>query len=168
MRKNPRDLLLFVMGINTALRISDLLPLTVGHIRNENGELRPLVTLRENKTGKLKQFPLNDSILSILKEYLELDEDMDDASFLFASNKGGAPITRTHAWRILSGAAQQAGLDDVGTHTLRKTFGYHAYRKTKDLGLVQKLLNHSSSRETLRYIGIDQDDLDAAYHKVNL
>ncbi|MDR3265453.1 MAG: tyrosine-type recombinase/integrase, partial [Synergistaceae bacterium] len=132
LKKNPRDLLLFVMGINTALRISDLLTLTVGDIRDERGKLRAFVTLREGKTGKLKRFPLNNAILVILKAYLKLDRDMGDSSFLFASNKGGGmPITRTHAWRILSAAARQAGLNEIGTHTLRKTFGYHAYRRTK-------------------------------------
>jgi integrase len=166
--KDLRNLLLFVMGINTALRIGDLLSLTVGDIRDEQGELRPSVNLRENKTGKIKQFPLNDSVLQVLREYLMSEDDMGNSSFLFPSNKKKKPITRIQAWRILSEAALQAGLGDVGTHTLRKTFGYHAYRRTKDLGLVQKLLNHSSSGDTLRYIGIDQDTMDDTYMRLNL
>jgi integrase len=72
------------------------------------------------------------------------------------------------AYRILNDAAQRVGIDAVGTHTLRKTFGYHTYRQTKNLGLVQKLLNHTSSVDTLRYIGIEQEDLDAAYLRLNL
>ncbi|MDR1875461.1 MAG: site-specific integrase [Synergistaceae bacterium] len=166
--KHPRNLLLFVMGINTALRIGDLLSLTVGDIRDEMGALRPSVSLREHKTGKVKQFPMNDSVLHVLREYLRAERGIRDANFLFASAKGRRPISRVHAWRILSTAARKVGLDEIGTHSLRKTFGYHAYRRTRDLALVQKLLNHSSSGDTLRYIGIEQDTLDDAYLRLNL
>jgi site-specific recombinase XerD len=68
----------------------------------------------------------------------------------------------------LNDAAREAGIHSVGTHTLRKTFAYHTYRQTKDLALVQRLLNHTSSGDTLRYLGIEQDDLDAVYLGLNL
>jgi integrase len=164
-KQSVRDLLLFVMGINTALRVSDLLTLTVGDVRDSNGSFRSFITMKESKTGKLKQFPINDAILKVLKEYVR--SGMENDRFLFLSAKGGA-LTRVQAYRILSEAAQRVGLESIGTHTLRKTFAYHTYRQTKDLGLVQKLLNHSSSIDTLRYIGIEQEDLDAAYLKLNL
>ena len=163
--QNLRNLLLFVMGINTALRISDLLSLTVGDVRDEQGQTRAFVSVRETKTDKLKEIPLNESIQDILQEYLR--SCMDDSQYLFTSNKGGA-ISRVQAYRILNGAGLKAGIECVGTHTLRKTFGYHAYRQTENLGLVQQLLNHGKSCETLRYIGIDQDDLNAAYLSLNL
>ena len=66
------------------------------------------------------------------------------------------------AYRILNQAARQVGLSDIGTHTLRKTFGYHFYQRTKDVALLQKVFNHSSPSITLRYIGIDQDVIDKA------
>ena len=163
--RNLRDLLLFVMGINTALRVSDLLSLKVGDVQDGKGKFRNFVILREAKTGKVKQFPLNDSVLKVLREYIS--SEMDDGTYLFSSAKGGA-ISRVQAYRILNGAATRVGIEAVGTHTLRKTFGYHAYRKTRNLALVQKLLNHNSSGDTLRYIGIDQEDMDAAYLKLNL
>ena len=66
-------------------------------------------------------------------------------------------------------AGKAAGLECIGTHTLRKTFGYHVYKKSGgNLGLVQKLLNHSNSGDTLRYIGIDKEDMDSAYLQLNL
>ncbi|MDR1731230.1 MAG: site-specific integrase [Synergistaceae bacterium] len=164
--KNPRDLLLFVMGINTALRIGDLLSLTVRDVRNDNGQLRTCLYLQEAKTGKIKRFPLNFSVTRTLKSCLT--DEMDDTEFLFASARGARPISRVQAWRILSDVARDVGLDAIGTHTLRKTFGYHVYRRTGDLGLVQKLLNHSMSVDTLRYIGIEQDDIDNAYMRLNL
>ncbi|MDR2180894.1 MAG: tyrosine-type recombinase/integrase [Synergistaceae bacterium] len=153
------------MGINTALRVSNLLTLTVGDVRDRSGRLRSFVSMKEAKTGKLKQFPLNSAVLKVLKDYI--GSGMESDQFLFLSAKGG-PLTRVQAYRILNDAAQKVGIDAVGTHTLRKTFGYHTYRQTKNLGLVQKLLNHSSSVDTLRYIGIEQEDLDAVYLNLNL
>ncbi|MEA4872354.1 MAG: tyrosine-type recombinase/integrase, partial [Synergistaceae bacterium] len=118
-------------------------------------------------TGKSKMFPLNDSAKKAIKEYVDEARPEYDAS-LFPSRKGGKAISRVQAWEILSNAAEEVGLEHVGTHTLRKTFGYHIYMKTNNLGLVQKLLNHRSSIETLRYIGIEQEEMDDAYLKLNL
>ena len=164
-RQSVRDLLLFVMGINTALRVSALLSLTVGDVRDSNGVFRNFVRMKESKTGKMKEFPLNAAVLKVLRQYV--GSGVDNGRFLFLSAKGGA-LSRIQAYRILNEAAQRGGLDCGGTHTLRKTFGYHTYQQTKNLGLVQKLLNHSSSVDTLRYIGIEQEDLDAAYLQLNL
>ena len=163
-----RNLLLFVMGINTALRVSDLLALTIDDVRDDKGRMRPAVTLKEAKTGKLKQFPLNDSILEVLEDHLRSKSSLVSPTSLFSSYKTKQGLTRTQAYRILSSAAKAVGLEGIGTHTLRKTFGYHMYKRTGNLALVQKLLNHSSSGDTLRYIGIDQENMDEAYLKLNL
>jgi integrase len=78
-------------------------------------------------------------------------------------------LSRSQAWRLLKKAAESIGLDNIGTHSLRKTFGYQVYKKSGcDLGLVQKLMNHSTSRVTLRYIGIDREAMDDAYLGLNL
>ena len=89
---------------------------------------------------------------------------------MFPSRKGTAAITRVQAWRILNDAAAHSGLDKdaIGTHTMRKTFGYHAYKMGMDLSVIQKLLNHSSPAITLSYIGITRDDLDNVYLNLNL
>jgi len=68
----------------------------------------------------------------------------------------------------LNEAAAVVGLAEIGTHTLRKTFAYHVFSATKNLTLVQKLLNHSSPATTLRYIGIEQEELNACYTGLNL
>lgn len=162
-----RNELLFILGINSALRVSDLLGLKVADVLDEKGKLKDAVSLNERKTGKSKMFPLNDSAKKAIKEYVDEARPEYDAS-LFPSRKGGKAISRVQAWEILSNAAEEVGLEHVGTHTLRKTFGYHIYMKTNNLGLVQKLLNHRSSIETLRYIGIEQEEMDDAYLKLNL
>lgn len=162
-----RNEMLFVFGINTALRVSDLLALRVGDVIDEKGSVKDAVAVREKKTDKSKLFRLNDSVKSILQEYVKAYSPDLEAP-LFPSRKGGRAISRIQAWQVLNQAAGELGLERVGTHTLRKTFGYHVYRQTGNLGLVQKLLNHSNSKETLRYIGVDQDQMDEAYFNLNL
>jgi integrase len=163
---SPRDRLLFVMGINSALRISDLLPLVVGDVQ-ENGKLKKKISLKEKKTGKEKRFPLNESIHNELKSFIQ--PEWQENRPLFKSRKGHKAIKRDQAHNILSQAGKAVGLNHIGTHSMRKTFGYHVYQQSKkNLGLVQKLLNHTSSADTLRYIGIEEDDLDSAYLKLNL
>jgi integrase len=159
---NPRDRLLFIFGINSSLRISDILRLKVGDVRGKT-----TLTLREKKTGKLKKFHLNQSVVSAVQQLVPADASDND--WLFPSRKGGRPITRVQAYRILTDAARRAGLDiEIGTHTLRKTFAYHAYKAGVDLALLMSVLNHSSQRETLRYIGITQDQVDDVFVSVNL
>ena len=125
-KRSKRDLLLFVIGINSGLRISDILRLRVKDVLDDEYNIRRSCEIREKKTGKLKQFALNKKIREILLEYFETDADykINEENFLFPSRKGiNKPITRYHAWRILSGAAKEVGIKErIGTHTLRKTF----------------------------------------------
>ena len=149
-----RDFLMFIMGINIGLRISDLLSLKVKDVMN--GEY---VELKEGKTGKYKRFPLSDSYKWYLREYTV---GMDPDEWLFKSKKGDRPITRVQAYRIISRACEKAGITTkIGTHTLRKTFGYHFYQEKKDIALLQTIFNHSTPTVTLRYIGINQDMIDS-------
>lgn len=152
-----RDLLLFTLGINTALRISDLLRLTAADVDGE------YITLREVKTGKAKRVKINATARKAIRDLAPADGP------LFPSRKGGKAISRVQAYRVLNEAAQRAGLNiEIGTHTLRKTAGYHTYNKTGNIALVMRLLNHSSERETLRYIGLDSDAIDDAYMALDL
>jgi integrase len=167
-QKRRRDKLLFIMGINMALRIGDLLSLSVGDILDGTGQISRTIHLREQKTGKSKRLPINSSVKSALTNYLAERAGCDPAEPLFLSQKGGT-LSRSQAWRILKEAGESVGLKNIGTHSLRKTFGYHVYKKSGgDIGLVQKLMNHAESRVTLRYIGIDGEKLDNTYMELNL
>lgn len=157
-----RDLLLFIFGINSSLRISDILALKVGDVRGKQS-----LTLKEIKTGKAKSFPLNQSIQKAVKQLVPATA-ADDAP-LFPSRKGNKAISRVQAYRILNAAAERAGLDiQIGTHTLRKTMALHAYESGVDIALLMNVLNHSSQRETLRYIGITQDKVNNVFESLNL
>ena len=158
--RNERDYVMFTLGINSGLRISDLLSLTVDDVKDGK------VTIKEQKTGKLKTFVLSDVCKTAIKDYLEHTGVTD---YLFPSKKGSY-IGRVQAWRIIQKAADYCGIKGrVGTHTLRKTFGYWAFKSGVDIYYIMKCLNHSSPAITKRYIGIEQDELDnIVYSKMNL
>ena len=156
-----RDLLLFIVGINSSLRISDILTLKVSDFNGDH------IVLTEQKTGKRKAIRINTAIKDAVATLVPSDASGDD--YLFPSRKGSAPISRVQAWRILNNAASRAGISIAfGTHTLRKTFAYFAYQHGTDLSLLMRVLNHSSQRETLRYIGIEAENIDDVYCSVCL
>ncbi|MGD0153992.1 MAG: site-specific integrase [Thermacetogeniaceae bacterium] len=167
--QNIRDWLLFTIGINSALRVSDLLRLRQMDLCDNRGRVLDAIRVREKKTNKEKLFRLNKSIRKALNEYMQTTPlDMD--AFLFQSRKGeNRPIGRGQAWEILSNAAKAVGIrDQIGTHTMRKTWGYHARMAGTDIEIIMRALNHSSQRQTLRYIGITQDEVDNAYDSICL
>lgn len=167
---NPRDLMLFVLGINSGLRISDLLKLRISDVVDGKGKPLDNIVLREQKTGKHKRFPLNKSAGKTVTTYLASLDKWSCDDYLFRSRQGGnSAITRQQAWAILNDAARTVGItDNIGTHTLRKTFGYHAYRSGVDIGRLQTIFNHSAPSVTRRYIGITQDEIDEVYINLNL
>nr|WGD75151.1 site-specific integrase [Bacillus subtilis] len=150
--RSERNHLLFVAGINSGLRISDLRLLRVRDVK------RMYIDLREQKTSKQKRIKINKALRKAFSDYIK---DKDDQEFLFKSREGlNKPISRSMAYNILREAADYVGLDGIGTHTMRKTFGYWHYKKFKDVALPQEIFNHSSPDITLRYIGITQDTMD--------
>lgn len=166
-QQNLRDYCLFVLGINSGLRISDLLKLTITDVI-ENGKVKDRIRLREKKTNKFKDFPLSDKAKQAIKEYLKTRSYKENEP-LFISRKNHGFLLRGQAYKIINNVAKSVGIKEkIGTHTLRKTFGYHAYNNGYDIILIQKLFNHSSPSVTLRYIGITQDELDDVYLSLDL
>ena len=165
-KSGTRDYLIFCLGINTGLRISDIIKLKVKDILNQDRTIKTHIDIIEEKTNKKKRFKINNSLIEDLKNYIG---NMNFEEYIFKSRKGmNQPISRVQAYRILNNAGQNVGLDEIGTHTLRKTFGYHFYNQSKDVALLQELFNHSSPSITLRYIGINQDKIDQAYDNFSL
>ena len=162
-----RDYCLFVLGINSGLRISDLLKLKVSDV-SERGKVKDRIRLREKKTNKFKDFPISNNAKKAIKEYLQT-RIINENEPLFISRKNKGFLMRQRAYWILNEAARSIGIKEkIGTHTLRKTFGYHAYKNGYDIEIIQKLFNHSSPSITLRYIGITQDNLDDVYLSLDL
>ncbi|OXS74246.1 site-specific integrase [Domibacillus enclensis] len=164
-----RNELLFVLGINTGLRISDLLGLRIQDVWTSKNEPAERIELKEKKTSKVRHVALNSKSRLLIRQYIEKERHQPAPDEpLFLSQKGG-PISRQHAYDILNTAARLIGITDrIGTHSLRKTFGYFAYQQGTDLAMIQKLLNHSSQAETLRYIGITQEQMDDVVMRLEL
>lgn len=167
---NMRDYLLFTMGINVGLRISDLLSLRLSDILNTNSKVKDKITIIEGKTNKVRTLTINKSASTAIKEYVSTLDNYDMDWFLFKSRKGSnRSISRVQAWQVLSDSAKLAGIKEpIGTHTLRKTFGYWSYKQGIDITLLQKVFGHSSPAITLRYIGITQEDIRDVYNNLNL
>lgn len=154
--ENERDYVLFMTGIYTGLRISDILPLKVRDVKNKK-----YIKLREDKTNKFKQIEINAALKKVFKDYCK---DKKDHEVLFKSRVGiNQHIKRNRAYIILRNLGSIFGFDTIGTHTMRKTFGYHYYKKTKDIGFLMRIFNHSSPKVTLEYIGVTQQAIDEAY-----
>lgn len=146
---------IFNLGVYSGLRISDILGLKVKEVRDQNK-----IIIREQKTGKVKEFPLQEQIQNELNEYVK---GRPDDCYVF-EGRGGRQLDRSQVYRRINDAVEALEIDaNVGTHTLRKTFGYHFYKKTKNVVMLQKIFNHTSPDVTLRYIGIQQDEINKAY-----
>ncbi|MDL4839653.1 site-specific integrase [Aquibacillus rhizosphaerae] len=159
-RSSNRNYFLFVMGINTGLRISDLLPLRVQDVRGKTH-----IIMKETKTRKNKRFLINVELRNIILEYTS---DMSDGDYLFPSKKTDLPLKRIQAYKVLSQAATNVGIKDFGTHSMRKTFGFWHYTINKNVALLQDIFNHSAPDITLRYIGINQDIVDKSLEHFSL
>jgi integrase len=161
LHRSYRDYFLFVFGINSGLRISDILPLRVMDVKYANQ-----FKIREQKTGKERKIRISGTLKAEIEKYTAAKADSD---YLFPSRKGNGPINRIQAWQLLNAAAREVGIEGaIGTHTLRKTFGYHFYQMTKDVAMLQQILGHSAPSVTLRYIGINDDMVDAVLENFSL
>ena len=153
--------LLLVLGFNTGLRIGDICNLRVKDVRG-----RERVNIEAQKTDKMSDIKLQAAAQKVFAAALK---GKGEDEYVLASRQKGRrdgkekPISRQRCYSIIKEIARQAGFEEhVGCHTMRKTFAYDLYQTTNDLSLVQKVLNHSSQMETLRYIGLDQMAVDNA------
>ncbi len=168
--RSIRDYALFVVGINVALRISDLLKLTWEDVLNANRKSFKTIKLKEGKTNKGRDIKLNKNCQKVLRELLDIQMAYNMDDYIFRSREGvNKPLTRQQSLNILKDSAKAVGIkDNVGTHTLRKTWGYHAWQKGFNPALIMETLNHSNLSMTKRYLGIRQDEINNLYESLNL
>lgn len=160
--KNMRDAVMFATGVYTGLRISDILKLKVRDVREKD-----YIYIREQKTRKERRITINRFLKKMYKEYIAGKRDYE--SLFSGKVQVNRPISRQRAYRILADAGEHFGImDGIGTHTMRKTFGYHYYQKTKDVATLMEIFNHDHESITLRYIGITQDTISKVYEDIDL
>lgn len=162
--QSARDYLLFVLGINTGLKISEILTIKWSDILNENGSIKNFMEREE------QEIPIyvNSKVKYAISLYLS-SISYHYSDYVFKSTKTNDPITRQQAYRIINKAAKHVGIEgNIGTHSMRKTFGYHAYKKGIAIALLQKIFHHTSSSETLKYLGIKKEEKIKTEIDVNL
>ena len=167
MREEYRNYMLITFCLNTALRISDVLNLKWSDILDGNNKIRSHVVLKEIKTGKTSEILINSSIKEAVRLYLK-NCDKSRSIYLF-DNGNGYHISRSQAHRIIHAGGVGAGIgNDISCHSLRKTFGYHAWKSGVPPALLMEIYNHSSYAVTKRYLGIIREDKDAVFSKILL
>ncbi len=183
-RGRYRDNMLFIVGINFGLRVSDLLTLRFSHLIDEQFRFKTTFPILEKKTKntrkvqKNRYITINDAVADAVTLYLENTPGTKLSDYMFRgeSNRCGGenkPMSRYSVERILKEVTRELGLDiHVATHTLRKTFAYHqmlmSNNDPRKLLLLQKMFGHSTSAQTLDYIGITGEEIEAAYMDLNL
>ena len=176
LRKNEiRNYTLFCVGINTALRISDILSLRWKDVYDfKCRSFKKHLQLREQKTKKASAIFLNKEALNALKKLMahcsKSRLPIRENDFIFIGKRStGKPLSRSQAYRIINGAAKALKIaGNIGCHSLRKTFGYFAARMGIPSVMLMNIFNHSSFPITRRYLGIEQDERDEVFMKVAL
>lgn len=160
-KHGKRDHLIFTIGIFTGLRISDILNLKVYDVQNKTTTI-----IVEKKTNKQRELNLS-NLTSLIIDYLNTYHD-DESEWLFYRPSDHSQALGTHQYyKVLQRVASVLELDFIGTHTMRKTFGYKYYRQFRDIPTLMKILNHSSQAVTIRYIGLEEEEIRASLDKFN-
>lgn len=169
-KRNPRDYMLIILGLNTALRISDILRLTYGDVYDyQRKEWKTHIVIIEQKTGKQNRIYMNREVKTVFRNYTD-PSSCTPSTWIFTSQKQKkGHLSRYQAYRIVKAAGAFAGLNEsISCHSLRKTFGYHAWKQGTAPALLMSIFNHSAYQITKRYLCIEQDDKDEVFAKIKL
>lgn len=168
-KDNLRDYTIFVTGINVGLRAGDLLKLKWRDVL-EGNKVKNTIQVVEEKTGKSKEAGLNQATIQAIQGFKNnIDSIIGIDDYIFASRKGNSHLQVRSLHRIINNVVKELNIKgNYGTHSLRKTFGYHRYNNGIQLETLQKMFNHSTQSQTLKYIGITKEVIQDAYNSVNL
>lgn len=169
-KPNLRNYALITTGINTALRIGDILSLTWSEVYDFDTEhFRGHIVVREHKTGKENIIAANKNVIRSLAMYRESLVYVTPSQYIFTGRYENTALSRSQAFRIIKQACSELHLpENISCHSLRKTFGYHAWASGANPTVLMIIFNHSSFQVTKRYLGIEQDDKDRVFLNLNL
>lgn len=159
---NSKNRLLIEYGLRTGLRISDIINTKVSEVNNVES-----FKVTEQKTGKTKTIAINPSLRLSIASYVSAHGLAPDDYIFFSNKDKNSHIKRAQAHRIIAHAGDMIGIT-LSAHSLRKTFGYHAYNQGVDITVLQTIFQHSSQQVTLRYIDITQENLNKVYNTIDL
>lgn len=149
-----RNMMLFEVGIFTGLRVSDIITLKVSDVKKSD------LVIRERKTGKMSRTHISPELRSELDDYIK-QLDLKDDDWLFPSTRDPrSHVSRPQVWRAIHNAGLACGMPNLGSHTMRKTFGRLWYEDGGSIVTLQAIYNHVSQAVTMRYIGIEQVEIN--------
>jgi integrase len=160
-KQSERDYLLFLLGINTGLTITELLDIRISDLLEEKG-IRDFYTIKKDALRDERKVYLNQKVKKEILHYIQVSH-LEPESYLFQSKKSKNHLSRQQAYRIIHQAAEA-----LGTNSMRKTFGYHAYKRGVAISLLQKHFNHSTKQETYKFLGINKEEVTTPRIDVNL
>ncbi|WP_141527231.1 tyrosine-type recombinase/integrase [Bacillus cereus] len=157
LQSSKRDALLFVLAVNSGLKVSEILQLQIGDVLDEDQNIRPSILFYNKKVKIYKWFTVNENLQNAIKDYMnERNIWKPNEPLLKSQKKTGSSITRQHAWHILNTAAIIAGLEKISSSTLLKTWGYYAYKSGVNIEFLQHFFDHSSPSTTVKYLDINK------------
>ena len=167
---NLRNYMLICMGLNTALRISDMLQLKWGNVYDfDRKHYVKHIVVQEGKTGKETRIAINNNLIEAFEMYMGSLKSVSGNDYIFTGKTKGTHLSRSQAFRIITHVAEALNMENgISCHSLRKTFGYYAWKYGTPPAMLMEIYNHSSYEITKRYLGIKQDDRDNVFLKVNL
>ena len=167
---NLRNYMLICMGLNTALRISDMLQLKWGNVYDfDRKHYVKHIVVCEGKTGKETRIAINNNLIEAFEMYMGSLKSVSGNDYIFTGKTKGTHLSRSQAFRIITHVAEALNMENgISCHSLRKTFGYYAWKYGTPPAMLMEIYNHSSYEITKRYLGIKQDDRDNVFLKVNL
>lgn len=151
---NYKYFVMFTVGCSLALRINEILSLRVGDVANKSEH-----TFRQSKTGKEITLAFNPELRAVLKDYCKGRDPLE--ALIPSRDNEYKPLSRRMAWEVLHSEGEKYGLR-LGTHSMRKTAAYHFYNSTHDIATLKIWLNHTAERDTLTYIGVNQERVKQA------
>lgn len=171
-----RNKMLFLIGINIGLRASDLCSLKYSFFMNADGSFKDYYSLQPKKQKRTKKFVklyFNNAIKKAIEEYISYYPVEDIEGYVFCSRKGNKSISENTLWRIVKDLAAEVGIEkNIGSHSLRKTFGRIVYQRAEDknhaLVVLRTIFRHRSITDTSCYIGLTDDDVSEAFDSLDL
>jgi integrase len=167
---NPRNYLLFTIGVNSALRPSDILNLKVSDILDGKGNIKEYMYIIAKKTGKEQKIAINDAMKEAIEYYIEKDKPYSNEQYLFRAKRSGNKLDNVGLFYLIKKWAKAVDLDSerISGHSLRKTWGYQARKQGASIEQISEKLGHRSTRVTRRYIGINQEEINNLEKRINI
>lgn len=170
-RAGVRNYTIFQVGKATLLRVSDVLRLKQSDVFDDNGEVKRHAFIKDKKTGKQNTLYLRPVMndLTNYKNWLVQKNYYQQTPWLFPSTRNPQKhIDERNYYDIMFKTGKLLNIPYLGTHTMRKTGAYMVYVQSNyNIGLVMKLLKHSSEAVTLAYLGLDQKTTENLLDKIN-